>query len=64
MSDMTEIFINTTVITLNLIEFSICIELFFTENVTPNFAAVKWIFISWLQKIFCVDRTVTEAVYS
>ena len=32
---MTQIFINTTVITLNLTEFSIRIELFFTENVTP-----------------------------
>jgi hypothetical protein len=38
---MTQIFIKTTLITLNLTEFSIRIELFFTENVTPNFAAVK-----------------------
>jgi len=60
---MTQVFIKTTLINLNLAEFSIRIELFFTENVTPNFAAVKWVIISCLQKICYVDRAVTEAVY-
>jgi len=60
---MTQIFINTAVITLNLTEFSIRIELFFTENVTPDFSTVKWVIISWLQKICFVDRTFTKDVY-
>jgi len=47
---MTQIFINTAVITLILTEFSIRIELFFTENMTPDVATVKWVIISWLQK--------------
>jgi len=38
---MTQIFINTAVITLILTEFSIRIELFFTENMTPDVATVK-----------------------